>query len=199
MVRYRGNEQTMQTPNVIITGTFVGSNVGTAYYGPLAAALDAEIICLNRHGLVHTRNSAEQIAAHLQRRYGGPVRAFGHSQGGLVAAMLAHQAPEVVSQAVCISAPLAGTALAQRIVPIPALRCMSTHSRLCASVRPSPGMHTIVGDRDRVILPWSSALLDGTDQHILRGASHISICWDRRLLALCRQIATAPQSQLQAA
>lgn len=95
---------------LIIAGTFVPPWVANVVYQPLSRALDARITYLEFLGLVPVRNQVERIARMLRRT--GPADLIGHSQGGLVAALVASKHPDLVNRTVTIGAPLKGTPLA---------------------------------------------------------------------------------------
>ena len=172
---------------LIITGTAVPPFVAKTVYGPLMNALGAELTNLKTMGLAHTMRSVEAAKAVVDTGE-TPVALIGHSQGGLVAAMLDDLYPELFSKVITLGAPLTGTSLCHLFMPVPSLRSMSHGSRTTAALHSLPNMHNIVGTNDKLIIPQSSGLLPGAHHHVVEGVSHTGLIYDGRVLALIRTI-----------
>jgi len=135
--------------------------MAATYYRALAEAAGAAIVALPFGGLGPVEESVRRVGE-IVLADGGPVELVGHSQGGLVAAMLAARHHDV-RRVVTLGAPLAGTAWCRIPTPVPALQDMAEGH----AIGPVDRLTTIVGDHDTVIVPWTSGLVPGAAQHVV--------------------------------
>lgn len=163
----------------VIAGTFVSESVAQVAYRPLAEALGAEIVALPNLGLGHTADAAEALGDWLWDI--GEVDLIGHSQGGLVAALIALRNPAWVRCVVTLASPLAGTGSAHLSVPVSSVRCMAMGARLTADLTGSPSMLNVVASRDCLVWPRSNARLPGAD-HMTFPVGHLRVATDRRVI-----------------
>lgn len=179
-------------PAVVVAGTGVPRFAASTVYATLAHALDADVVALDGLGLAHTMHSVDavtEMVARIVENDGVPVVLVGHSQGGLVAAIVASEHPELVASVVTLGAPLSGTAWCAPWEPLSGLRCMSRGSRLLAMVRPSATMHNIVGTADRLVVPHDSGLLPGARHYVMDGVTHTGLIHDPETVELISEIA----------
>ncbi len=83
-------------PAVVVAGTGVPRFAASTVYATLAHALDADVVALDGLGLAHTMhsvNAVTEMVARIVENDGVPVALVGHSQGGLVAAIVASEHP----------------------------------------------------------------------------------------------------------
>jgi hypothetical protein len=175
---------------ILVAGTGVPTFLAGSVYSPLAHALGADVVALDGLGFAHTMRSVETLTRDIERG-DDPVVLVGHSQGGLVAAIVASQHPELVSKVITLGAPLAGTVLCSPLIPLSGLRCMVRGSRLLGMVRSSTRMHNIVGTSDRLVVPYSSGLLPGAHHYVMDGVSHTGLIYDHDTIQLVSEITQA--------
>lgn len=153
----------------VIAGTGVLQPFANAYYRALAERADACVLALPHGGIGPVDESVARITEVVSAA-GGPVELIGHSQGGLVAAMLARSCPVLVRRVVTIGAPLAGTLWCRVPVPVPGLHDMAVPHAIC----PADRITNIVGSHDTVVVPWQSGLVPGAVHHVVP-AGHIAL------------------------
>lgn len=183
---------------LVVAGTFVGGPAGHLAYRKLTGTLRADYIALDQFGLTHTRNSIDKVLRKIET-IGAPVNLVGHSQGGLVAAIIAERHPDMISTVVTLGAPLHGTRLCNSHMPVSSLRCMAQGSRLSSELHPDLGgnssnIHCVVGTDDHLVIPYSSGLLEGAHHHVLRGVGHLGLILDRKAIDIVRDICRTPTS-----
>jgi hypothetical protein len=176
---------------IVVAGTGVPRFAASTVYATLAHSLDADVVALNGLGLAHTSHSVNAVTEAVARisKNDGPVVLVGHSQGGLVAAIVASEHPEMVSKVITLGAPLAGTIWCSSWGPLSGLRCMSRNSRLLGTVHSSTRMHNIVGTDDRVVVPYSSGLLPGARHYVMDRVTHTGLIYDPETIQLVSEIA----------
>ena len=172
---------------MIIAGTGVLPAVARQVYRSLAEATGASrVVSLHQAGLGHTAVAAERA---MREILGGPawssrpgrVELIGHSQGGLVAALIAAAHPEKVARVVTLGAPLGGTLLCLPAIPVAGIRCMTRHSRVCTRLCGSARMLNVAGTKDALVLPFGSAFLPGA-HHRHFPVGHLGLIRDSRVL-----------------
>jgi len=162
----------------VIAGTIVPQPVANAYYAALANRAEAEILVLPHGGLGSVEATVDHMIDVLCLQE-GTVELIGHSQGGLVAAMIAARCPEAVQRVITIGAPLGGS-LWCRLPPLfPAMHDMSVPHPLCSCV----DMVNIVGSHDKVVVPWTSGLIPGSVHHVVP-TGHLGLVNHRSVLAI---------------
>jgi hypothetical protein len=176
---------------LLVAGTFVGRPAAGVAYRRLAHTIDAEVITLDHLGLVHTRTSVGKVMRRIDA-LGEPVNLVGHSQGGVVAALIAQTDPQAVGTVVTLGAPLHGTVLSRTALPFAGLRCMVRDSRLCCELQPNTHMHNVVGTADHMVMPYSSGLLAAGPHHVLHKIGHLGLILDSRVVRLVDGILRAP-------
>jgi len=153
----------------VIAGTGVLQPFAATYYRALSRRADAQVLALPFGGIGPVEESVARIAEVVSAT-GAPVELIGHSQGGLVAAMLAARCPLLVSRVLTIGAPLAGTLWCRVPTPVPALHDMAGPHAIC----PADRMTNIVGSHDTVVVPWTSGLVPGATHHVVP-AGHVAL------------------------
>lgn len=177
---------------IVVTGTFVSELGAHLAYRKLARALDADVVTLNRFGFAHTRISVEKVIRRIEA-VGAPVNLVGHSQGGLVAAIIEQERPELVATAFALGAPLHGTALCNSLLPLSGLRCMARGARLTSTLHAGSNLHCVVGTADHLVVPYASGLLEGAHHHVFAGLGHLGLILDDQVIDLIRgEVAAKP-------
>lgn len=173
---------------LIVAGTFVTDPMAPIAYSQLARGLDAEIMTLSRAGLDRTDASVRKVIRRLET-YEEPPVLVGHSQGGLVSVLAAQQRPDLAAGVISLGAPLQGTLLAPRWLPIPGLASMAVGSDVVRDVAPAghdgPRYVSIVGEKDAVILPQWSGLQRCAEQFSFP-VGHLNLILDREVLGFVR-------------
>jgi hypothetical protein len=101
---------------------------------------------------------------------------------------------ERVARVVTICAPLHGTVLAPRLVPLRFVRGISrTHRRARAQAGTCKEIN-VVAQKDLLVIPYTSGLRAGAEHHVLRGVGHNRIIRDRRLHLLAQELVGQPSS-----
>jgi pimeloyl-ACP methyl ester carboxylesterase len=148
---------------MIVAGTGVFPSVAANYYGNLAEDLDAEIQVLAGYGLADPNQSVEKIRKHIEC-HGEPATLMGHSQGGLVSALVALRYPHLVEKVVSICGPLRGVPIALFGYYIaPSFRAMAPCSPFVKEIRHTPwpdevSLHTVHARRDALVPEWSALI-----------------------------------------
>lgn len=188
----------------VVAGTSVAPRMAPVVYGQLADRLSATVHTLSGAGFDHTLRSAAKLEKELEQLAGNtrklPINGgrilVGHSQGGLVALLVAERRPDLVAGVITLGAPIHGTATASRWLPIPAVRCMAVDSRLVGMIPPADAFAcrviNIVGGRDALVRPKSSGFLDGAE-HLTVDAGHLGLILDRKSINfIARIVAEGP-------
>lgn len=137
---------------IVIAGTGVPTWMAGLAYSRFADQIGADTVVGIPHlGLGHCATAAdrlrEQFGHHEQ------VELVGHSQGGLVAAILANWYPTWVRRTVTLSAPLRGTPLSNFAVPVAGFRCMAPGARLTRHLKGNRNMLCVAGEHDLLVPP----------------------------------------------
>lgn len=161
---------------MVVAGTGVTQAVADLAYEPLARG--GEIVSLCLAGLAYVDASVEKVAYRIDE----PVDLIGHSQGGLVAALVAKRYPELVRSLVTIGAPIKGVPLA-KYTPWAPLRSMVKGSSACKELLKLPFDRTltIAGRKDRLV-PISSALPWFGCDYAIFDLGHLELIWDEKVL-----------------
>ena len=155
---------------LIVAGTGAGSPFSELFYGGLARAIGAHIHNLSGWGFDDCEQSIERLTAALRHESEQPLL-VGHSQGGLIAAIVGLRYPELVGGVVSVCGPLRGVPLAPPWILWPAsvasMACGSKLTReLAQSLWPDEvPLWTVAGSKDWLV-PTNRALM-GPNQHVL--------------------------------
>jgi triacylglycerol lipase len=175
---------------IIVGGTGAGSPLLEVYYGGLARAVEGTLHALSRWGLDHVDASLRRLE---QRLEDGESRVLlvGHSQGGLVAALMGKRRPDLVAGVISVGGPLHGTPLAPAL-PNPfalAVRCMARGSSWVRELQRGPypaevELTTVAARRDRLV-PVESALLPGSHQYLI-DTGHLGVILHPELTSIIK-------------
>jgi pimeloyl-ACP methyl ester carboxylesterase len=150
-------------------------------------------------------DSADALAAYVERVPGETVHLVGHSLGGvLICAMLERRVPARMGRVVCLGSPLRGSRTAARLARWPGGRhvigrCLAdVHARNGFSVwRAGVEVGSIAGRTPlgvgRVLGPFpepndgtvavAETLIDGLADHIVLPVSHVALLWSAQVAA----------------
>ncbi|MEZ4238531.1 MAG: hypothetical protein R3F59_20730 [Myxococcota bacterium] len=124
-----------------------------------------------------------------------------HSMGGVVLRMVLHRRPalrEAVCTVVTLGSPHRGTAAARGIPLLPEVRALRRSSPILRDLPQLPELlpHarivTVAGDHDTVVYPVDTALVDETEQVVLKGIGHAGLLTHPRSLATVRRALAGP-------
>ena len=175
---------------VIVAGTGCSPLAGRIYYSRMAQAVDARVRSLSRSGMDHVNGSVNKLARYLENR---PEKTtlIGHSQGGLVSALVGLRYPHLVDKVVTICAPLRGTPLSSSWIRYPvSAHCMCPESKVCREIANTPWpdeveLITVAASRD-ILVPTESALM-GKNQYTF-DTGHVNIVLNSSLFDLLASI-----------
>lgn len=173
---------------VIVAGTTVMPWMAPIAYGKLAEALDAPVHTLQSAGWAHTMLSVAKLERELEQLDDAPVL-VGHSQGGLVALLLAQYRPDLAAGVITLGAPVKGTTRADLRIPIPGVRCMAVDSRVVNRLDSADDFNcrvvNIVGARDAMVIPHWTGFLDGAD-HYTFDVGHLGLIFNGEVVDFVR-------------
>lgn len=127
----------------------------------------------------------------LVKRWPEGVDVVAHSMGGIVLRMVLAQRPDLaahVHSAVTLGTPHRGTASARGAWLWPELVELKRSSRLIGSLPELPALlpharlATIAAEMDTIVYPTATALVPGSEQHVVAGVGHAGLLTDTQVL-----------------
>ena len=181
----------------IVAGTLASPPAAAVVYNRLATSLRAPVSTLKQLGLAHTQQSVRKLERELEKlvylkgdhQIDEARILIGHSQGGVVALLLAQSRPDLVAGVVTLGAPIHGSPLCDAHSPAAGVRCMARGSRVLGSiVRPGHcRVINIVGRRDRFVFPYRSGFLAGAE-HYAFDVGHLDLVHNSAVVAFVHDL-----------
>lgn len=178
---------TGDTPVVLVHGFFSNAGFWEPMKRKLRGAGNSNLFSVNLEPPFRGIDEyAEQLRACIEvaceRCASDQVVVVAHSMGGLVARACARRAPERIRHVVCLGTPHHGTVLAS-LVPWENTRQMRIGSDWLEHLNAGPGvpLTSIYSTHDNIIVPQSSAMLEGGENVRVGRVGHLDMAFSHEL------------------